>query len=486
MVVPHERYSPASELKRNGGGMDPTSSRVGPAERAFEAISSMLASGAIRPGEQMPSIRQWAVRPGLSFHGVVRAYERLEALGLVVANPGRGYFAACPTPVLAAEPAPLRAPQGSPELGPFWAMFHAQGEAMKLGCGWLPPQWTDTRSLARVIRRTANFARSSLVEYGDPAGYLPLRDALARHLSARLGLPVTPANIVTTLGATQALDLLVRLLIRPGDRVLVDDPCNSSLIRLLRLCGACVLGVPRRGCGPDIAVVTEHLQAGPVRAFFINARLHNPTGTCVGAPQACALLKLSAEHRMLIVEDDVYGDFCSDGSHRLATLEGLANVIYVGSFSKTLSANLRIGYVVARPEWVARVADLKLLTCVAVPSFCERFLNAILADGSYERHLRQVRRRLQTAQANTQRTLGGWGWELFHRPGEGMFLWVKHPRLAQTQGFIEAAAQRQVLLAPGRLFSASDEETPWLRINVAHFEPDRARPVFGAVEGYSS
>jgi DNA-binding transcriptional MocR family regulator len=461
--------------------MNPKGSREGPAQRAFETISNALASGAIRPGEQMPSIRQWAARPGLSFHGVVRAYERLEALGLVVASPGRGYFSACRELAGPSVPAPLRASRPSTELGPFWALFHAPGDAMKLGCGWLPPEWTDTRSLARVIRRTANFARSSLVEYGDPAGYWPLREALARHLGGRLGLPVAPSNILTTLGATQALDLLIRVLIRPNDRVLVDDPCNSNLVRLLRLSGAQVLGVPRRHNGPDITAVSTHLKAGPVRAFFINARLHNPTGTSIGPPQACALLKLSADHRMLIVEDDVYGDFSSDGGHRLATLEGLANVIYVGSFSKTLSANLRVGYVVARPEWVARLADLKMLTSVAVPGFCERFLGAILADGSYERHVRQARRRLQTAQADAQRALLGWGWQLFHSPGEGMFLWARHPALADTSPFIEAAAQRRVLLAPGRLFSASDEECPWLRINVAHFDANRARPLFAKV-----
>ncbi|WP_263263743.1 PLP-dependent aminotransferase family protein [Pseudomonas sp. RIT-PI-S] len=476
------RYSPVASSKRNGEAMVPIGSREGPAQRAFREISKALANGTVRPGEQLPSIRQWAARPGLSFHGVVRAYERLEALGLVVANPGRGYFAvaqAQPPVAPVAVPKPARVKRPSTELDPFWAFFQAPGESMKLGCGWLPADWTDTHSLARVIRRTANFARSSLVEYGDPAGYLPLREALARHLCGRLGVPVAPANILTTLGATQALDLLIRLLVQPGDRVLVDDPCNSSLVQLLRLRGAQVLGVPRLGEGPDIEAVGSHLRAGPVRAFFINARLHNPTGTSLGPRQACALLKLSADHGMLIIEDDVYGDFSSEGGHRLASLEGMANVIYVGSFSKTLSANLRVGYVVAQAECVARLADLKLLTCVAVPSFCERFLGAILADGSYERHLRQVRRRLQTAQAQAQQALQGWGWELYHLPCEGMFLWVRHSRLPTTAAFIEAAAQQRVLLAPGRLFSASGADTPWLRINVAHFDPVRARALFG-------
>lgn len=453
-------------------------SRDSPAERAFVQISEALATGTFEPGQQLPSIRQWAARPGLSFHGVVRAYERLEALGRVVANPGRGYFAAAGG---AQAPVPAPTPRASTEMDPFWALFHASSDSMKLGCGWLPPDWTDTRSLARVIRRTATFARSSLVEYGDPAGYPPMREALACHLRGRHCLPITASNILTTLGATQALDLLIRLLVEPGDRVLVDDPCNSNLVRLLRLRGARVIGITRLGDGSDLDAVQAHLQTGPVRAFFINARLHNPTGTSLAPRQACALLKLSGAHGMTIVEDDVYGDFCSRPAHHLASLSGLANVVYVGSFSKTLSANLRVGYVAAAPALISRLADLKLLTSVAVPGFCERFIGAILADGSYERHVRQARRRLQTAQAATQRALVQWGWELYHAPREGMFVWARHPRLACTRALIEGALVRHVLLAPGRLFSAGGEDNPWLRINVAHFDPQRARAVFQAV-----
>lgn len=463
-------------------------SQDSPAERAFLEISEALVNGTFQPGQQLPSIRRWAARPGLSFHGVVRAYERLEALGRVVANPGRGYFMAAEglaDVAVASEDASLfttaHASRPSTELDPFWALFHASGTSMKLGCGWLPPEWTDTRSLARVIRRTATFARSSLVEYGDPAGYLPMREALACHLRGRHCLPVTASNILTTLGATQALDLIIRLLVSPGDRVLVDDPCNSNLIRLLQLRGAQVIGVTRSTEGPDLDAVQAHLHHAPVRAFFINARLHNPTGTSVSPQQACALLKLSAAHGMLLVEDDVYGDFCSRPAHHLASLSGLVNVVYVGSFSKTLSANLRVGYVAAPPALISRLADLKLLTSVAVPGFCERFIGAILADGSYERHVRKARLRLQTAQATTCAALEQWGWELYHTPREGMFVWVRHPRWACTQGLIEAALAHQVLLAPGRLFSADGSDTPWLRINVAHFDLPRAQAVFEAL-----
>lgn len=455
--------------------MDPTSSRSGPAQRAFEIIREVLASGTVRPGEQMPSIRQWAARPGLSFHGVVRAYERLEALGLVEASPGRGYFALSAAESLPTNPQALSL---NTEMDAFWSMFHAPGHALKLGCGWLPPDWMDTHALARVIRRTASFARSSLVEYGDPVGYLPLREALCQHLGSRLGVALSPQEILTTLGATQALDLLVRILVEPGDRVMVDDPCNSSLVRLLRLRGARVLGIERLAQGPDLAQMRDHLSQGPVKAFFINARLHNPTGTTLSPRAACDLLRLSHEHGIRVIEDDVYGGFCSERSQCLATLDGLSSVIHVGSFSKTLSANLRIGYVVGPTEEMTRLAELKLLTSVAVPSFCERFLGALLADGSYERHLRRVRRRLQAAQAHAQQVLKNWGWEFYHQPREGMFLWIRHPSLASTDGFIQAAAQQGVLLAPGRLFSAAEQDLPWLRLNVAHFDASRVCGLF--------
>jgi DNA-binding transcriptional MocR family regulator len=449
------------------------------AEQLVRRLTEEIAAGRLVSGQKIPSIRQMAASLRISFHAVVCAYERLEAQGSIRVQSGLGYFVSAAGATLpeCAKPLP-KGPLDPHGIKAFWQLFHGNDQCLKLGCGWLPAAWRDTQALARVVRRTANFAHSSLVDYGDPAGYLPLRQKLVSHLQARLGVALAPDHLLTTLGATQALDLIIRLHIEPGDRVLVDDPCNSNLVQLLKLRGAIILGIPRRHDGPDMRALAERLQDGKVKAFFLNSRLHNPTGTSLSDHGAFRLLQLANQHDLLLVEDDVYGDFCSAGHSRLVALDGLHKVIYIGSFSKSLSANLRVGYIVAPPAVIQPLADLKLLTSVAVPGFCERFVSAMLADGSYERHLRRVRRRLQTAQATAQKHLLAWGWELFHAPTEGMFLWARHPQLPCLEAFIEAGAQQGILLAPATLFSAQGEDGPWLRINVAHFQADQARPQF--------
>lgn len=448
-------------------------------EQLVGAIKDAIGRGDIKPGQRLPSIRGLSAAHNLSFHTVVSAYERLEIAGLISARQGRGFFVeaqAC-KPRVPAKRAPLEAVDRG-NLSAFWRIFHGDAHCMKLGCGWLPPAWRDTQALARIIRRTANFAHSSLIEYGDPLGYFPLRQNLAKHLRNKLDLTINPDQVLTTLGATQALDLVIRKLIEPGDCVLVDDPCNSNLVQLLVLRGATVIGIARLPDGPDIEALENVLSSRSVKAFFINSQFHNPTGSSLSPHSAFQILQLSYQYDLLLVEDDVYGDLAGEHGTSLATLDGLRKVIYISSFSKTLSASLRVGYLVAPIHLLAPLAELKLLTSVAVPSFCERFLSTILSDGIYERHLKLVQHKLQTHQAIAQTSFQSWGWEIFHLPGGGLFLWIRHPELTHIDEFVERAYKRGILLAPGQLFSADGHKNTWLRINVAHLDPAKAQWLF--------
>lgn len=446
-------------------------------EQVVRAIRNAIQRGELKPGERLPSIRQLVSEQQLSFHTVVGAYERLEIAGLIASQPGRGFFVRTPPSTRPPSWQPPVKVDDTSKLTAFWQMFHGSDYCMKLGCGWLPAGWRDTRELARHIRRTANSAHSSLVEYGDPGGYLPLRQNLVQHLGRKLQLTLDPSLILTTLGATQALDLVIRHLIAPGDDVLVDDPCNSNLVQLLRLRGARITGIARRPDGPDLGAMARILAERKIKAFFINSQLHNPTGTSLSPQSAFQLLQLAYANDFLLVEDDVYGDFSSE-PNRLVTMDGLHKVVYLSSFSKTLSANLRVGYVVAPAPLVAALADLKLLTSVAVPNFCERVISSILVDGTYAKHVQLVQRKLQTAQVVAQESFRRWGWELFHTPKEGLFLWLRHPCLENPEAFIQEAFQHDILLAPGRLFSVAGEPNPWLRINVAHLDVAKAEALF--------
>ena len=179
-------------------------------------------------------------------------------------------------------------------------------------------------------------------------------------------------------------------------------------------------------------------------------------------------MKRAAEHGFLVVEDDVYGDFHPERRQTLVELSGLEHGIYIGSFSKSLSASLRIGHVVASPEIIGRLTELKLMTTVAVPGFCERFVNTILVDGSYARHMRELQRRMLKHQKQAQRRLAALGWQCATQPDGGMFLWIRHPQLEDLSAFIAALARHGILLLPGSAFAVLQDFRAWTRINVTH------------------
>lgn len=202
----------------------------------YNRFRTRLENGDWKLGQRIPSIRHVVRTEGASHHTVVKLYERLVAEGFIEAQQGRGYFV---TRSGHDSPPGALAFASSFEMSsdPLFRLLQSNPDAVKLGCGWLPTKWRDTDILTRSIRRTARLERRSLVEYGDIQGYRPLRLQLCQHLSSKIRLDVSPIQVLTTLGATQALDLVTRLLVKPGDVVLVDEPGNGNLIKLIALAG---------------------------------------------------------------------------------------------------------------------------------------------------------------------------------------------------------------------------------------------------------
>ncbi|MFL1405918.1 PLP-dependent aminotransferase family protein [Marinobacter sp. M1N3S26] len=437
----------------------------------YDKFRTRLDNGDWKLGQRIPSIRQVVTSEGASHHTVVKLYERLVAEGYIEAQQGRGYFVTRSGSDGSAVMMPF---SSSMEMSsdPLFRLLQGHPDAVKLGCGWLPTKWRDTDILTRSIRRTARLERRSLVEYGDIQGYRPLRLQLCQHLNNKIRLHVSPMQILTTLGATQALDLVTRLLVKPGDVVLVDEPGNGNLIKLINMAGGKVIGVPRGLDGPDVAELGRLAEQHRIKAFYCNSTFHNPTGGCVSARVAFDVLRLAIEHDFMIVEDDVYGDFAAGAHQSFAELDGLERVIYIGSFSKSLSASLRIGYLACNLNLIAGLLELKLLTSVAVPGFCERFVNTIMTDGSYLKHMQSIQRKLMVQQEVTQQALRDLGWRFEIEPVGGMFLWVRHPSMDDLNPFIQRLADRNVLLMPGSSFSVNRGSDDCLRVNVSHFSPE--------------
>ncbi|MBR8038051.1 PLP-dependent aminotransferase family protein [Burkholderia cenocepacia] len=441
----------------------PSRTRV---ETVMDTLRARIASRALMPGARVPSIRMMADALGVSKSTVVDAYERLASEGVLVARRGSGFYVSGHAPPLAL--AEL-GPRLDRELDPLWLSrqsLEAAPTSVKPGCGWLPSSWLPDESLRRALRAVSRDEADALTDYATPLGLPALRQQLAWRL-AQHGVHAEPAQIMLTDGGTHALDLVCRLLLEPGDTVVLDDPCYFNFQALLRAHRARIVSVPFTPNGPDLVRFEQVLAEHRPRLYITNAALHNPTGATLAPPVAHRLLTLAAEHGLLIVEDDIFADFESAPAPRLAAFDGLSRVVSIGSFSKTLSAAIRCGYVAARPEWIDALVDLKLATSFGNAQIGANVVHRLLIDGTYRRHLDSLRARLADAMGETIRRLARAGLAIWTEPRGGLFVWAELPNGLDAARVARHALDHDVVLAPGNVFSASRSATSYLRFNVS-------------------
>lgn len=438
------------------------------------AIRAKIVGRALSAGDRVPSIRSLATAMGVSPSTVVEAYDRLAAEGLIRARRGSGFYVS-PTvmpPFALTEAEPRR----DREVDPFWVSrqsLDTDAAVPKPACGWLPPDWMPEAALRRATRALARTDASVLTNYGATSGSLALRRLLLARL-AEDAIETSLSQLMLTGSGTQATDLICRFLLRPGDTVLVDDPCYFNFRALLRAHQARIVSVPYTPSGPDMARFEQILAAERPRLYITNSALHNPTGATLSLQAAHRLLTAAAAHDLTIVEDDIFGDFEPERSPRLAALDGLNRVIRIGSFSKTLSASVRCGYIAARADWIEHLLDLQVATSFGGPSqVATDMITKVLAGGSYRKHMDELRQRLARARRDVARKLGALGVEPWLMPRGGFFLWC---RLAGGQDATQVARMallEDVVLAPGNVFSVSQTATSFLRFNVAQSSDPR-------------
>ncbi|WP_157267731.1 aminotransferase-like domain-containing protein [Azohydromonas aeria] len=439
-----------------------------------EGMRRLIEEGSLRAGAKVPSIRQFAQAHEVSVFTVVEAYDRLVAQGWLVSRPHSGFFVRRRATDVQRSSAAAAAGTGAAAFDAMWYLrkiFENRHLSMKPGCGWLPHGWLFEDGLKRSVRALA-VGEVDLAGYGDPKGFVPLRQ-LIRDLLAEQEVAVQPEQVLLTHGSSQALDLAARRLVRPGDVVLVDDPGYANLLFSLRYLGAQLVGVPRTPTGWDLAALEALLAEHRPRVFFTQPRLHSPTGSVATLSQLHRVLQLAERHDLLIVENDLYADLDPDPRPSLAGLDQLARVVHIGSFSKTVSPNLRVGYLVADPELVEDLAQLKMIAGLTSSEFSERLVYGALTEGRWRKHLKSLRERLGQAHERVATRLDDLGFELFAEPKAGMFLWARHPDIADPALTANKATEQDILLGPGHLFSPGMLPSPWMRFNVAHCDDER-------------
>lgn len=432
----------------------------------------------LAPGSRLPSVRECARTHEVSPYTVVAAYDQLLAQGLIEARSQRGYFVRqlpraqqLGTATSSSKPHPFQPSTPIDATTLIRGMFHEPGSHPMPGLGTLPPTWLDAGMLGSALRRVTQGDKlaSLSLHYGEPAGDARFRRAMT-HKLGEYGLKVDAEQIITTVGATHALDLVTRTLLQPGDAVLVDEPGWPVEFARLTQLGLRVLPVPRGTEGPDLDVMRKLARAHHPKLYVTVSVLHNPTSTMLSPGHAHQVLRLAEAHSFYILEDDIYGFLAPPHATRLSVLDELQRTISVGSFSKILTPSWRVGYIAAPRKLVERITNTKLLTTLTTPPMLEQALSICLEQGQLRRHCERVMQQLDAARARCIPLVRQSGCQFAFDP-QGLFGWVDTGM--DTERLTLPMLDAGWLIAPGALFHAQRRPSTLMRINFASSQDAR-------------
>jgi GntR family transcriptional regulator / MocR family aminotransferase len=354
----------------------------------YRQLRSAILEGRQRPGDRLPPTRELARRLGVSRTTTSVAYDRLSSEGLAVARMGAGTFVSH----AGATPSRRRVP-GAVRPLPAWGLvptpsYNWPEAEFDFRLGMPDARLFPLRTWRRLMAAQFQPAAVGRGVNDHPAGYAPLRAAIAHHVGLARGVRSTADDVVVTNGTQQAIDLIARVLLRPGDQVAFEDPGYGPPFLLLRAMGFKVRGVPvdREG------LIVDEIPPG-TRLVYVTPAHQLPLGMTMALPRRLALLEWARHNDAAIIEDDYDSEFRFGGRpiEPLHMLDDSGRVIYVGSFSKTTLATLRLGFIIAPPSLGPALHGAKFLADWHTPVPLQGALAEFIAAGNFARHVRRMR-----------------------------------------------------------------------------------------------
>ncbi|HKV81492.1 MAG TPA: PLP-dependent aminotransferase family protein [Candidatus Sulfotelmatobacter sp.] len=368
--------------------------------QVYTRLREAMLSGALRGGEKLPSTRDLAEQLGISRTVVLTAYDQLLAEGFAEGRMGSGTYVSSGVgsgPVASpGKSVSVRVSRFGKTAGEEWSRMNF---ALQMPRSGLPYDFAYGRSdlgnfpfamWRRILLRCARKTRVAELDYGHAAGSTALREAICAHVRRSRAVVCDASQIVVVNGSQQALDLIARVLMEPGDHVAFEDPSYQGTWEVLRAAGVHLLPIVLDQDGLDPARIPDE-----ARIVFVTPSHQFPTGTILPLARRLALLKWAKRRNAVVVEDDYDGEFRYEGQP-LESLQGLdreGRVIYIGTFSRTVFSALRIGYLIAPKRLVQAFTAAKWLCDRHTATLEQATLAEFISSGMYERYLRQVRRR---------------------------------------------------------------------------------------------
>ena len=339
-----------------------------------------------------------------------------------------------------------------------------------------------------ACRRVLAEHPTAALQYGATEGYAPLREWIAARM-ARYGIVAGVDNVLITSGSQQALDLIGKLLVNPGDRLLVEAPSYLGALQAFNAYGAEYVSVPTDHDGLRTDLLEEALRSGP-KFMYILPNFQNPSGVTLSHERRVELVGLADKYGIPLIEDDPYGQLRFEGGHLPSLLvldrdnlrrdDGyhLGNVIYLSTFSKTLAPGLRLGWIVAPPDVIAKLVQLKQGSDLHTSSFTQAVAYEVVHDGFFDQHVRAIRQVYRERRDVMLAALEEFfpSTVTWTHPAGGLFLWVTLPEGMDAPRLLEAALRENVAFVPGGSFFATGEQgVRHLRLNFSNAQPEQIR-----------
>jgi 2-aminoadipate transaminase len=439
-------------------------------------LRDLIAAGALRKGERLPPTRELAVKLGLNRSTIASAYALLESDGLIRGHVGRGSF------ILGApDSAPadldwdrLLAPSGSaappPVAGPEAISFATSRPSEDLF-----PMDDFRRSAEEVL---ASPHAAAILQLGSPAGYGPLRYFLLEE-ARREGVERPGDDVLITNGCQQALDLLARVLVRPGDAVAIEDPVYPGLRNLFQRAGARLAGVAVGPEGIEPAALERVLAETRPRVVVVTSDFQNPTGATLPPEARAAVLAMTRAAGAVLVENDIYAGLRYAGapSVPMKRLDDSGHTVLIGSFSKITFPGLRVGWILGPKPLIARLTEAKQLADLHTDQLAQALLLRFAESGRLAAHHGRIvaagAERLRAVIEACERHLPRG--TVFTRPEGGMSLWVRLPEPLDAGDLLARAEREGVAYLPGKYFEVSRRDPGALRLSFADLPPERIR-----------
>lgn len=437
-------------------------------QKLYEKLLQQINKGDYQVNEALPSIRNASILFDVSKNTVVDAYEKLKDDGIIRSLPGSGHYVTTrhynehyknlsSNFIRAVDTIELLQEQ------------LLQRHAYRPGDGRYPRDWMHQLKLNQYMGNTGKIFNDlrNATEYGQPQGLAKLIDSLCDRLSLKQ-IAVTPPQCLLTAGANQALDLVIRHFLEEGDHVIIESPGYYPLFSKLFLQKVRKHSIERHTWGYDLNKLSSLCKTWKPKLFFLQPSVHNPTGTTLNIEQRQSILDIAKRHNVLLIEEDPFSDIYSNLPPSLMTLSQGKNIIYIGTFSKTMTSSLRCGYILSNQEIIKSLLTLKIVTLVNTSAIIETIVFDIIDSGKYDLHLKSLSSHLDESRKNSLKQLQKLPFMEITGNTHGFYLWCTLPLGIDDIKLAEEAHKNNIFLSPGRLFM--HEHTPYaaFRMNVAY------------------